>query len=146
MKNKKLIIGFIVISVIIVILVSIKMLKKDNKTNINISDFEIVFNENINAGKQHIKSNIYTYNGDVTIKIGKDEYSLKEALEKGIITEDKIIEKAKEICINSGGWNDGESMQYDCNSFIIIKYNTLLKNKDFYIGNKDLTYSIGEKE
>ena len=145
MKNKKVIIGFIIISIIVVIILLVKILRIGNRANINISDFEIIFNENLDVGKQHIKTNIYTYNGNVTIKIGKDEYSLKEALSKGILTEDKIIEKAKDICINSFGWDDGGSIQYDCNSFIIIKYNTLSNNKDIYIGNRNVTYSVGVK-
>ncbi len=148
MKNKKIIIGLIVIALIIVIIALVIIFRKNNnKEDINIStrDFEIIFNEKKDAGIKHIKSKVYTYNGDVIIKTEKAEYSLKDALSNGIITEDKIIEKTKEICENSFGWDDGGSMQYNCDSFIVIKYNTVSNNEDIYIGNIELNYSTGEK-
>lgn len=109
--------------------------------------FEILFNQVENSGTRLIIDknetdkydyNIYSYEGDIKIKIEGMEYDLKEALLSNKITMEEIIEKANEELesdkIEGALYMDGGSQAYHYNTYTIIKCNTLDGNKDVYIG------------
>ena len=136
-----------------------KISKEDLETINNIisnEDFEILFKDRqpidsynkIYAILDKSETNkynytIYAYDGSVSIRIGGEEYSLKEALLENKITMEEIIEKAnqdlKEKNITGNVYLDGGSMIYQYSNYTIIKCNTLDGNRDVYIGTKDMT-------
>lgn len=89
--------------------------------------------------------NIYAYDGNINILIGKEEISLRKALLEGKITMNEIIAKANQDFpeTSSAGYvksyDDGGSMEYHYPNFTIIKMHTLDGNRDVFIGNKDMT-------
>lgn len=114
----------------------------------NLNDFELIFYQDSSVLKKQIidknKSskydyNIYTYNGNVEVTIGKKNFSLEKALKKNKITMDEIIEKTKLNCLNVVSYNDGGSTEYHCKNYTIIKLHTVDGNRDVYIGDKDIT-------
>ena len=81
---------------------------------------------------------IYEFGGDVKIVIKDVEYTLEDALEKEIITSEKILKQAKldakyGIC-TKGDYSDGGSTEYYYPEYTILKLNTLDGNKDMVIG------------
>jgi hypothetical protein len=82
---------------------------------------------------------IKTFGGNVDITIENDMvYSLKDALNQGVITCDDIINQANNdakygIC-SKGDYSDGGSTEYYYNKYTILKLNTLDGDKDLVIG------------
>lgn len=152
----------IILLVVIIILSCIIFLNKNNKnvweTKKEITtDFEIIFNESKNLGKNRIISknifiknsyNIYSYEGNVKIKIEGIEHDFKEALVEKKITINDILYKAEEDAKNklvkTLTWNDGGTVIYKYDTYSIIKFNKIGGSKDFYIGATYINYSIEE--
>lgn len=88
---------------------------------------------------------VYVYDGNVNIRIGSKDYSLKEALLENKITMEEIIVKAnqdeKDKKINIVVYKDGGTTEYHYENYTIIKCHSLDGNRDVYIGNKDLKLS-----
>lgn len=89
--------------------------------------------------------NIYSYGGDIKIKVDNEEYDLRTALLEEKITMEEIIEKAnkdafEDKTIKVDSLNDGGTNKYYYNDYTIIKCHTLNGNLDVYIGfpNMDL--------
>lgn len=101
-------------------------------------DKEIIIDKNVNKSYDY---NVYSYNGKVSILINGEKKLLKEAIKKGEITVDEIIDKAKDDeknkLIVADTYLDGGSRRYEYPEFVIIKCNNLEGNKDVYIGNTD---------
>lgn len=88
--------------------------------------------------------NIYTYGGNVVIEIDSVKYDLKDALEKEIITIDRILNQAEkdsknQICIEEKVY-DGGSIQYRYSNYTLLKYHDLTGKEDFVIGMKRWNY------
>ena len=109
-------------------------------------NFELIFNERKDLETKTIISkdetnnytyNIYSYGGNVKIKIDDIEYDLREALLNNKITMEEIIAKAnqdaKDKKIKTGEYNDGGTIEYKYDEYTIIKYHTLNGNRDVYI-------------
>jgi len=81
---------------------------------------------------------IYSYGGNVSIKIKNETISLREALLNNKITIDEIIQKANadltKGSIQGDTYQDGGSMIYKYGTYTIIKCHTLGGNRDVYIG------------
>lgn len=81
---------------------------------------------------------IYTVGGDVSFTFDIDMvYEFKTALEEKVVTIEEILEQAQidskyGIC-QEGMYSDGETIEYQYENYIIIKYNTLDGNTDFVI-------------
>ena len=131
----------------------LKVIKTLNITYNPIPDFEIFFYDKhpIESYKFYTildKSetnkynyNIYGYDGNVSIKIDGNEYSLKDALLENKITMEEIIEKAnkdkEDGKITAEMYKDGGSMEYYYDNYTIVKFATLSGNRDVYIGTKN---------
>lgn len=131
----------------------LKVIKTLNITYNPIPDFEIFFYDKhpIESYKFYTildKSetnkynyNIYGYDGNVSIKIDGNEYSLKDALLENKITMEEIIEKAnkdkEDGKITAEMYKDGGSMEYHYDNYTIVKFATLSGNRDVYIGTKN---------
>lgn len=110
--------------------------------------FEIIFNPRndlytktiIEVGETDRYSySIYSYGGDVIIKIDNKEYDFRDALLNNKITMEEIIDKAnkdafQDKTIKVDSLNDGGTNMYYYNNYAIIKYNRLDGNRDVYIG------------
>ncbi len=156
---KKVIMVLIVIAIIVFLIICINK-KNLNFWNINQQEninFEIVFNENKGSGKNKIISknifvkdsyNVYSYEGNIKIKIDDVEYDFKEALLQEKITIQDIFSKAQKDVKNKiskmQAWDDGGTVIYKYETYSIIKFNTIGGCKDFYIGSPDMNYSVGE--
>lgn len=118
-------------------------------------DFELIFNKYddsqirtiiLEDETEKFDYNIYSYGGDVKVKIDNKEYNLRDALLNDKITMDKIIEKAnkdsQEEKVRSDMFSDGGTMIYKYDTYTIIKFNTLDNNKDIYIGNTSMDYDV----
>ena len=118
-------------------------------------DFELIFNQYddsqirtiiLEDETEKFDYNIYSYDGDVKVKIDNKEYNLRDALLNDKITMDKIIEKAnkdsQEEKVRSDMFSDGGTMIYKYDTYTIIKFNTLDNNKDIYIGNTSMDYDV----
>ena len=112
------------------------------------TDFEILFSNKKNAGTKKIidsnKSeeydyNIYSYNGNIDIKVKMRQKNLKDALNDGDITMERIIQKAEQDAsegkITATPYDDGGSTIYQYGTYTILKCNTLDGNHDVYIGS-----------
>ena len=131
----------------------LKVIKTLNITYNPIPDFEIFFYDKhpIESYKFYTildKSetnkynyNIYGYDGNVSIKIDGNEYSLKDALLENKITMEEIIEKAnkdkEDGKITAEMYKDGGRMEYHYDNYTIVKFATLSGNRDVYIGTKN---------
>ncbi len=114
--------------------------------------FELIFNstndlETRTIIKAHDNNNysynIFSYGGNVTIKIDNVEYDLRTALLEEKITMEEIIEKAnkdafEDKTIKVDSLNDGGTNKYYYNDYTIIKRHTLDGNFDVYIGFPDM--------
>lgn len=87
---------------------------------------------------------VKTFGGDVLITIEDDMvYNLEDALNKGVITTDDILEQAKidakyGVCLEAY-YSDGGSTEYKYyntseNQYTILKLNTLEGDKDLVVG------------
>lgn len=117
------------------------------KYNLDSSEYEekfkLHYNQRKDLGIKEIYDNgeykIKTFGGDVSITMENDMvYTLKDALNQGIITCDDIINQAKKdekygIC-SSGYYKDGGSTEYLYKEYTILKLNTLDGDKDLVIG------------
>jgi len=106
--------------------------------------FELTFHERKDLGIKKIVSkkengfDIYSFAGDVTIRVGSKEYDLREAILNHIIRMEEIIQKAekdsnigKEIqCLVSGGSNN----VYRYKNYIIMDYTPADGDRAVYIG------------
>lgn len=150
----------LLIAIIVVISLLIYTEKQENvwesKKDVT-TDFEIIFNESKNSGKKKIISkdisikdsyNIYSYDGNVKIKIDEMEYDFKEALLQNKVTIDDILYKLQEDAKNNLAkifcMDDGGTIIYKYETYSIIKYNKLDGNEDLYIGSSEMNYSVGE--
>ena len=85
--------------------------------------------------------NIFTYGGDVSFTFDTDlVYTFENALQKKVVTEDKILAQARMdskygIC-KEGFYSDGGSVEYLYDDYTILKFNTLDGRKDLVIGKK----------
>lgn len=114
-------------------------------------DFEIRFYDKKQEGVEKIQTildktetqqydySIYAYDGNVNIRINKEEMSLRNALLQNKITMEEIIDKAKKDIPNAKLYKDGGSIEYHYDDYTIIKVNQLDGNKDIYIGTKNMT-------
>lgn len=114
--------------------------------------FELIFNktndlETRTIIKAHDNNNysynIFSYGGEVAIKIDNVEYDLKTALLEEKITMEEIIEKAnkdafEDKTIKVDTFKDGGSNKYYYDDYAIIKHRTLDGNSDVYIGFPDM--------
>lgn len=114
--------------------------------------FELIFNktndlETRTIIKAHDNNNysynIFSYGGNVKIKIDNVEYDLRTALLEEKITMEEIIEKAnkdafEDKTIIADSFEDGGTNKYYYNDYTIIKYRTLDGNSDVYIGSPDI--------
>lgn len=157
---KKISIILLIVAIVIISLVVYMQINKENvweSKETATADFEIIFNESKNSGKKKIISknisvkdsyNIYSYDGDVKIKINGIEYALKEALLQNKISADDILHKAQEDVrkklIKSYALDDGGTIWYEYETYLIIKFNKLNGNKDLYIGSLNMNDSVGE--
>lgn len=98
----------------------------------------------------NIDFGLYTFGGDVTVTIEQDMvYSLKDALDKQIITIQNIMEQAEidekyGIC-EKAYYSDGGSVEYRYNDYTILKYNSLNGNRDLIIGMRGtIINDVGE--
>lgn len=94
----------------------------------------------------NIRYNVYSYGGDVFIKINDKKIELREALLNNKINMDEIIKKAN-IDLNTGKikgdmYKDGGTMRYIYDNYTILKYNTLDGNIDMYIGKINIPYDV----
>lgn len=155
--KKKIFIITILIFVVLGILYFIDM----NRTNDSVKEnepedtFELIFNQRNDLETKTIISedetdkydySIYSYGGDVQVKIDNKKYDLREALLNDKIRMDKIIEKAnkdsQEKRIRGDLYSDGGTKIYMYDTYTIIKFNTLEGNKDVYIGNTTMEYDV----
>ena len=113
-----------------------------------VSSFKIVY-ERTSEESEDIKS-IYDYTeseevayevnkvgGEVKIIIDEEEYSLEDALEKGLITPKDILIQAEldrkyGVCKSTSYWDD--SIEYYYDEYTILKMNDILHNDNLYIG------------
>jgi len=81
----------------------------------------------------------------VNVKLGKNEYSLEDAIKNDVITMDDIISKMS----NGDAIPEIASIIYkseensEVSNLSIIKCSTQVGNKDYYIGNNTLKYEKG---
>lgn len=117
------------------------------------TEFTITFTKKKSAGKKLIinakKSedydyNIYTYNGNVDIKVKMRTKDLKDALEDGDITMERIISQAESDASNglitATCFDDGGTIIYQYGTYTILKQNTLDGNQDVFIGPFGMAY------
>lgn len=123
----------------------------------SVDDFELIFKQRKDLDiktivkKNEINNltyNVYSYSGDVFIKINNEEIELRQALLNNKITMDEIIKKAT-TDLNTGKitgdmYKDGGTMIYKYDNYTIIKYNRLEGNNDVYIGSINMDYGIYE--
>lgn len=117
---------------------------KEQENEVKSADeFELIFNARKDLGIKTVISkeetdkysyNIYTYGGDVKIKIDGTEYDLKEALLNNKITMEEIIAKANKDFPNAISYDDGGSKEYHYEDYSILKCHTIDGNRDVYIG------------
>ncbi|WP_313961280.1 hypothetical protein [uncultured Parvimonas sp.] len=78
---------------------------------------------------------IYTVGMNFTVKVDGKEYSIKDAISKGILDEDKFIEKIeqdkKDNKCTSELSKDGSTLIYKYKDYSIVKYNA--EDEDMYI-------------
>lgn len=85
---------------------------------------------------------VYSYNGNVEVKIGEEIYPLEEAIKEGEISMDKVLEKAegdfKEESMGDYIYADGGSIEYPYEDYTLIKLNIMDGgSKDLYICPKN---------
>ena len=113
-------------------------------------DFEILVNASNNVSKKKIlnSGDLYEQNGDynlyyygldeVNVKVNNKTLSLEKALKDGKITLAGIIKKANKDLntkvITGNLYKDGGSMIYWYKDYTVLKYHTLDRNRDVYIG------------
>lgn len=116
-------------------------------------DFQLVFDKDANQKKANLildsskfGYNIYSYQGSVSVIINNKKISLKDALDKGKISPNDILEKAKKDAQNKIIWadtfRDGGSYLYIYDNYAILKLHSLMNtenkcmtyNEDLYIG------------
>lgn len=118
------------------------------------TEFTITFTKKKSNGKKLIinakKSddydyNIYTYNGNIDIKVKMRTKELKKALEDGDITMERIISQAesdaKAGLITATTFDDGGTVIYQYGTYTILKQHTLDGVEDVYIGPFGMKYS-----
>lgn len=114
----------------------------------SLDDFEIIFSQRkdtkiktilLKNETEKYSYNIYSFGGDVKIKIENKEYDLREALLKNQITMEEIIAKANKDLPNAISYDDGGSVEYHYETYTIIKVHNLEGNRDVYIGTQEMT-------
>lgn len=144
---KRRVLAISCIAIIIILILTIIRVKNNNYGKI------ILSNEELN----HSFLEIYEVNGikiyssfnDISYIIKGETYKLSDALDKKIITLDKIIAKHND----SDQLNDGGSILYYYKSgkitnkdFVLVKCNNLNGNKNYYIISEfDFTNSVCKK-
>ena len=86
---------------------------------------------------------IYTVGMEFTIELDGTSYNIKDAIAKGVLDEDKLIQKLKNDRKNgistSEMYKDGGTIIYRYKDYSIVKYNTVDGDEDMYITReKDL--------
>lgn len=86
---------------------------------------------------------IYTVGMEFTIELDGTSYNIKDAISKGILDEDKLIQKLKNDRKNgkssSEMYKDGGTIIYRYKDYSIVKYNSIDGDEDMYITReKDL--------
>lgn len=124
-------------------------------------DFELVIEENGNNKFEKVLAfdemsdvvsfgqfgdvNVITYGVDVTVNVDDKSVSLKEALEKSLITPQAITVRAnRDVRLNLAAvtdYRDGGSREYVYENYKIIKYHTEGGKRDLYIGTLNMKYS-----
>lgn len=87
--------------------------------------------------------NIYTVGMEFTIELDGTSYNIKDAISKGVLDEDKLIQKLKNDRKNgkstSEMYKDGGTIIYRYKDYSIVKYNTVDGDEDMYFTReKDL--------
>jgi len=143
MKNFKRVIVCLIVIILILAFYKVINIKKDDTNIEKNKNIEILYTQN-NSKLESIVDNVYTYGGNVLIKVNNTEYNFKEAIEKNIITIDELLNKAKEdsqnqICTEEI-FDDGGSLQYRYSDYTILKYHERSGNEDIVIGMKRWNY------
>lgn len=145
MTKKEFLIITIIVLVVLIFVITFALLKEvksENQTKkfaINyIARQDTRVEEIYDTGEYKIK----TLGGDVTITIGKNEYSLKEALQNNIITGNDILSKIKAddergICI-AYTIADGGTRTYKYKDYTVLKLNAIHENTNGITREKDL--------
>lgn len=94
MKNFKRVIVCLIVIILILAFYKVINIKKDDTNIEKNKNIEILYTQN-NSKLESIVDNVYTYGGNVLIKVNNTEYNFKEAIEKNIITIDELLNKAK---------------------------------------------------
>lgn len=86
---------------------------------------------------------IYTVGMEFTIELDGVSYNIKDAISKGVLDEDKLIQKLKNDRKNgkstSEMYKDGGTIIYRYKDYSIVKYNTVDGDEDMYFTReKDL--------
>lgn len=101
-------------------------------------------NEPVNFG--HMGNvNVSTYGVEVMVKVDGKTVTLKEALERSLITPQAITAMAnRDVLLNQAKetiYRDGGSCEYTYDNYKIIKYSTTEGKHDLYIGTLNMKYS-----
>jgi len=112
------------------------------------SSFKLVYeresedSEEVKTVYKYVESEEITYDvntigGEVKIVIDEEEYSLKDALENGVISPKDILDQVEldrkyRVCKSTSYW-DG-SIEYYYDDYTILKMNDILHNSNLYIG------------
>lgn len=161
MKNKILIVIIFVIILLGMIFINIIKNNKDQIENniekVDVADsFELIYERenNLNINKiiekgeiQEYDYNIYTFGGNVKIKIDNEIIDIKQALaEKKIKIEDiidKCIKYEEENNLDAMIYYDGGSRLYQNKEYCILKCHNEDGNRDVYIGMPNMySFSI----
>ena len=116
---------------------TIAKIKAKSIEQINFKDFEFIYTKNESKTDEesikHSESDKYSVSarkGDVTVKIGEETFSLKDAIQNGKITAEEIIERAKQEA------KDGkiEEENYDLEKSTIYRYDgySIIVCDEFY--------------
>lgn len=159
MKKKILIIIIFVIILLVMIFINIIKNNKDKiendigKSNMK-NSFDLIYEreDNLNINKiigrgevQEYNYNIYTFGGNVKIKIDNEIIDIKQALiEKRIKIEDIInqcIKYEEENNLDAMIYYDGGSRLYQNKEYWILKCHNEDGNRDVYIGMPNMYYS-----
>lgn len=85
---------------------------------------------------------LYSYEGDVHIEIEGEKMPLKEALDKGKITMDQVLEEARgdfdQEELVGYAYSDGGTQAFPYKDYSIIKFHTLEGKRDAYIGPENM--------
>lgn len=123
----------------------------DNISAEGYEDFEIIVKKSSNPQRRRVLNNTDLYKNnsyydlhyygldEVNVKVDNKITPLEEALRSGKITLDGIISKANKDIENKITYKDGGTTEYHYDTYTIIKYHSLDRNRDVYIGDPEMT-------